>query len=102
MNYFKILLLLLIMLVLVGCSTTPPSRFYVLTPQATSNVDTKDFDLVVGVGPVRLVAYLERPQIVARESANQLKVEEFDRWGGGAGYKYYMGYGGESFPGTGD
>lgn len=82
MKNMKSALLPLLVLLLVGCTTTPPSRFYVLTPQATSLVDAKDFDLVVGVGPVRLVAYLERPQIVAREGDHLLKLEEFDRWGG--------------------
>lgn len=78
----NIRLVLLAITLLAGCTTTPPSRFYVLTPQASSAGASAHSDLVVGIGPVRLVAYLERPQIVARDSANQLRVEEFDRWGG--------------------
>lgn len=82
MNRRSIRLLPLLMLLLAGCSTTPPSRFYVLTAQPAVEQKPATSSLVVGVGPVRLVAYLERPQIVAWESANQIKVEEFDRWGG--------------------
>ena len=82
MRYIKRLLLLLAVILPVGCTTTQPSRFYVLTPEATAAGVPGAFDLIVGVGPVRLVAYLERPQIVTRNNANLLKVEEFDRWGG--------------------
>ena len=73
---------LMLFLILAGCATQP-SRFYLLTP-SDAVVPRGPFleDLVLGVGPVRLAAYLERPQIVARKSANSLKVEEFDRWGG--------------------
>ena len=72
---------LVLSLILAGC-TTQPSRFYLLTPGDVSPGGAVFEDLVLGVGPVRLAAYLERPQIVARNSANSLKVEEFDRWGG--------------------
>jgi hypothetical protein len=67
---------------LAGCATSTPSRFYLLTPDEAAPEGPALKDLVLGIGPVRLAAYLERPQIVARKSANTLKVEEFDRWGG--------------------
>jgi uncharacterized lipoprotein YmbA len=67
---------------LAGCATSTPSRFYLLTPGEAAPAGPALEDLVLGIGPVRLAAYLERPQIVARKSANRLKVEEFDRWGG--------------------
>ncbi len=34
----------------------------------------------VGVGPVRLPEYLNRPQIVSRTSGNEVGVQEFYRW----------------------
>ncbi|MCU7846268.1 MAG: PqiC family protein [Candidatus Thiodiazotropha sp. (ex Monitilora ramsayi)] len=37
---------------------------------------------LVGVGPVRLASYLDRPQIVERQSPHRLTLYEFDRWGG--------------------
>lgn len=82
MKNIQRLLPLIATVALFGCTTTPPSRFYVLTPQASAVEASRTADLVVGVGPVRLVDYLERPQIVARDGANLLRVEEFDRWGG--------------------
>jgi len=75
-------LLLFALLLLLGCTTTPPSRFYVLTAQSQAGSEPPAADLTLGVRPVRLVPYLERPQIVAREEGSRLNVEEFDRWGG--------------------
>ncbi len=77
-----LVLWIVLSLTLAGCATSPPSRFYLLTPVEAAPEGPALKDLVLGVGPVRLAAYLERPQIVARKSANRLKVEEFDRWGG--------------------
>lgn len=81
MNPFRPALWLMLSLTLAGCATQP-SRFYLLTPSDAVPQGPFLEDLVLGVGPVRLAAYLERPQIVARKSTNSLKVEEFDRWGG--------------------
>jgi len=35
---------------------------------------------VIGVGPITLPKYLDRPQIVTRAGYNQLALGEFDRW----------------------
>jgi uncharacterized lipoprotein YmbA len=35
---------------------------------------------VIGVGPITLPKYLDRPQLVSRASRNQLALGEFDRW----------------------
>ena len=37
--------------------------------------------LSIGVGPVQLPQYVNRPQIVTRISQNELEVNEFARWG---------------------
>ena len=62
----------------VGCGTTPPSRFYTLSattaPAATSS------NLSVAVGPVSVPAVVDRPQIVVSTSANQVGIDEFNRW----------------------
>jgi len=38
-------------------------------------------DLTIGVGPVTLHPYLDRPQIVTRASRARLMLGEFDQWG---------------------
>lgn len=63
---------------IVGCGSTPASRFYTLSaataPSATSS------KLSVVVGPVSVPAVVDRPQIVVSTGPNQVRLEEFDRW----------------------
>lgn len=67
-----------------GCASTPPTRFYIL-PALTSTdtalaVSTAKRDVTVGVGPVTLPSYLDRPQISTRVSQAKLEIAEFDQW----------------------
>ena len=63
---------------------TQPSRFYLLaTPpelERERSTDTAGRDLSVGVGPVVLPPYLDRPQIVTQASRHELDLAEFDQW----------------------
>lgn len=68
--------------VTVGCAfggPTPPSRFYLLAPLESAG-DARG-GVSLGVGPIRLAEYLDRPQIVTRRGAFALDLAEFDRWG---------------------
>jgi uncharacterized lipoprotein YmbA len=65
-----------------GCSSKP-TKFYMLTPLAEVqtipdrlNEDT----LSIGVGPISLPDYVNRPQIVTKNGANELVIDEFYRW----------------------
>jgi uncharacterized protein len=78
--------LAVLLILTTGClSPRPdPSVFLVLTPaapQLTSAFSDDEFPhMVVGVGPVVLPAYLERPQLVSRREATELAVDPFARW----------------------
>jgi uncharacterized lipoprotein YmbA len=78
--------LMAIALLLSGCGTTKPSRFYTLSPlsetKSTAPVSAQTEYGTIGVGPVNLPQYLDRPQIVTRISPNRFEFAEFDRWGG--------------------
>jgi uncharacterized lipoprotein YmbA len=65
-----------------GClGTSPPSRFYLLSPLSSSErLANAPSRLALGVGPVTLPEYLNRTQIVTREGEHQLELAEFDRW----------------------
>jgi uncharacterized protein len=64
-----------------GClGGTAPTRFYVLSPVDGSAVPGERA-MSVGVGPVGLAGYLDRPQIVTRPAADKIDVAEFDQWG---------------------
>ncbi len=78
-----VLLLFAMLSWLSGCATpSPPARFYHLTAEASPG-PSLDRPLVIGVGPVILAGYLDRPQRVTPIASNQLRIDEFDRWGGG-------------------
>jgi uncharacterized lipoprotein YmbA len=65
-----------------GCGTSPDTRFYVLSAaQAPARPLAGQARVIaLGVGPVELPEYLDRPQIVTRTGQNELRLAEFDRW----------------------
>jgi len=71
--------------ILQACSGSAPSRFYVLTPQVAAPSDAPMQNIAIGVGPVVIPQYLDRPEIVTRTSDNRLDLGEFDHWGGRLG-----------------
>jgi hypothetical protein len=62
---------------LASCSSSP-SRFYTLS--ATATASTAASKLSVAVGPVSIPAAVDRPQIVVSSSANQVSLDDFNRW----------------------
>ena len=67
-----------LMILAAGCGATPASRFYTLSAATTPN--TTSSDVSVAVGPVSVPASVDRPQIVVSMSANQVWLDEFNRW----------------------
>ena len=67
-------------LALTGCAGSESVRYYVLSATPAGPVGAAVRDIPVGVGPVELPEYLDRPQIVTRTSQNELNVADFDRW----------------------
>ena len=67
-----------------GCASSPSSRFYVLNPVSGPASEGKpsasDPCVSIGIGPIEIPDYLERPQIVTRVTPNEIKVAEFERW----------------------
>jgi hypothetical protein len=86
LDHTSISLFLVLLIILTGCGTTKSSRFYTLNSLKTQDTVQKttspDRDLSVGIGPVSIPDYLERPQIVSRTSQNELYIDEFNRWAG--------------------
>jgi hypothetical protein len=67
-----------------GClGRSPQIRFYTMSEVPGSPAAEVAEDLAIGVGPVRLPRYLDRPQLVTRAEASQLDVDDFNRWAGG-------------------
>lgn len=83
-SMFLVLNLFTMLVILVGCATTEPSRYYILQSMKAEAARTQagvvKRDLAIGVGPVELSKHLDRPQIVIRAEGNVVSFAEFDRW----------------------
>ena len=64
--------------------TSATTRFYILSPLVQPVVEKQDGKgkkcKTLGIGPVDLPAYLDRPQIVTRINPDELKLAELDNW----------------------
>jgi uncharacterized protein len=97
-SFFRIFLAGVIAASVTGCSYMAKailapqkdiSKFYLLTatadttaptaPNATTQSTSGDFTL--GLGPIKLPPYLDRPEIVTRMAPNRLELSKEDRWG---------------------
>jgi uncharacterized lipoprotein YmbA len=66
-----------------GCfGTSPPSRFFVLSPSpaGASAVPSTGPDGALGIMPTRVAAYLDGPQIVIFQGNNEVALDEYNRW----------------------
>lgn len=70
---------------LAACGQSKPSRHYILTAQqpamAAGEPAVSAQGIAVGVEPVEIPKYLDKPQIVTTGTSNQIQLGEFDRWG---------------------
>ena len=80
LTYYPITLLLLS---LSACSHTP-MQFYMLNAESSVANETTAPVLpqtaVLGLGPIHLPTYLDRPQLVTAISAHQYNLDEHNRW----------------------
>jgi hypothetical protein len=77
------LILGVLVVVLLGCASSPPTRFFVLS-------SSPDFEkagnregercLAIGIGPVKIPEYLNQPEIVTRIAQNELRLDELAKW----------------------
>ncbi|MEJ2620516.1 MAG: PqiC family protein [Candidatus Thiodiazotropha sp.] len=75
------------MVVVTGCaSPSQPTRFYRLDGAVTSEqmIDLKPQPGLVriGIAPVEVAGYLDRPQMIERQTTHRLELYEFDQWAG--------------------
>jgi uncharacterized protein len=61
------------------------SKFYLLTPTADTAApaaaQTTNGNFPLGLGPIKLPPYLDRPEVVTRAAPNRLELSKEDRWG---------------------
>ncbi|MCG8684305.1 MAG: PqiC family protein [Desulfobacterales bacterium] len=84
--YFLYIFSFFILLLMSGCigGTSQQSVYYVLSPIDGIEGQPSSFSICkLGVGPIKIPEFLNRPQIVSRHDENQLTIHEFHRWGDG-------------------
>ena len=74
------LTLLLGSLVTAGCAPKPPPDFYLFNTAAPTSVPGFEQGVSVGLGPVETASYLDRNQIISRESGTRLRLSEQSQW----------------------
>jgi len=77
--------LAILLIQLFGCTgSSQPTKFYILNPIATVGPakHTSTDAPTIGIGPISLPKYLDRPEIVTRLGPNRVIVDEFNLWGG--------------------
>lgn len=77
------LYILAAVLLMSGCARTAPVSYYQLTAVGGALEETGSSvagETVIGIGPVRLPEYLDRPQMVVRTGPNRVQLAERHRW----------------------
>ncbi len=68
-----------------GCASSPASSFYILSPLPEAKVrqgTLVEGKISLGIGPIALPDYMDRPQMVSGVGAQRIEVDEYQRWGG--------------------
>lgn len=77
-------LFVFLMLILVGCVSTPPTHYYTLDADETIQPGirraTGENPVVIGIGPVRFPEYLSRSHMVIQEGDTRVGINQFHRW----------------------
>lgn len=66
-----------------GCAGSEKSKFYTLEPLdrlSPTRAGAGGLDVSLGIGPVTIPEYLNRPQIVTRSDRYEIDIADFDRW----------------------
>lgn len=67
-------------LLLVACGSSPPVRYFSLSPMDSAMGQDPDDSVTLALGPLRMPDYLNRSQMVTRDSGAEIQVDEFSRW----------------------
>lgn len=73
-----LIIALAVPLMLVGCGTTPASKFYLLSAEASQFPAGSKPSL--GIGPIEIPEYLNRNALVYNREGNRLHIANFERW----------------------
>ncbi|MBI4706427.1 MAG: membrane integrity-associated transporter subunit PqiC [Candidatus Omnitrophica bacterium] len=85
-DFCNVVVIMFFVFIMGGCLSVPESQnphFYMLQPLENDQIIQK-FNLlpeaIIGIGPVKIPEYLNRPQIVTLNKDATMRFSEFDRW----------------------
>jgi len=79
-NTALITLAALVLFMISACGSSPPARYFSLSPIDADYRQDPDDAVILGLGPLRIPDYLNRSQIVTRDAEAEMQVNEFSRW----------------------
>jgi len=79
-NTLRLLGCMGLLVLVVGCARTPPPSFFLLDFPVDEQLVGVERGLAIGIGPINLPQYLDRPQIVTRGTGNEVKLSEANQW----------------------
>jgi uncharacterized lipoprotein YmbA len=83
--FLKILAFFMLCLWPLGCATSPPTKFYLLSPVPVPNPETGDTQdqqpTIIRVDAIVIPGYLDRNEIVTRVSKNEIHLADLNQWG---------------------
>jgi uncharacterized lipoprotein YmbA len=79
----RILLFIVLAIVSTGCAVSDTTRYYALVSSPTPDVAPRpaaESGPTIGVGPVVVPGYLDRPHVVTRDASDGLEIWSYHRW----------------------
>jgi uncharacterized protein len=78
----RVIFFALCAIVMAGCLSPrrDDSKFFVLSPVETDPGSMGSRQILVGLGPIKMPAYLDRQEVVTRVAPNRLELSGEDRW----------------------
>ena len=74
-------LVLISAIIICGCAHSPDPRFYLILSKTPVTVAFANPAVpMIGLRPIELASYLNRPQIVMRKGEREIVYSQFDRW----------------------
>ena len=83
--FLKTFVLIILCLWPLGCATSPPTKFYLLSPLPAPSLETEGTQgqqlTTIRVDAVVIPGYLDRDEIVTRVSENEIHLADLNQWG---------------------
>ena len=79
-NIATLMTIISLVFFLTACSSTPKTHFFQLEEIRDQALTQVSQGVVVGIGPLTIPEYIDRPQIVARNKQGGFNLLEFNRW----------------------